>query len=85
MKRRKAARAKRDLGAMLEQMDSELIWVTEGGKRKRLPKIEVEFKKRFANALKGDLKAVALILRTARQYGLRDPNVAHLVRFKKAN
>lgn len=53
---------------VLEQIDGEEIIVINKGKRKRMPKIEIDFRQLIANATKGDLKSARLAFKMAEKY-----------------
>src|SRR5215472_2941022 len=57
-----------DPGMLLEGIDNEEINVVENGKRKRMPKAEIEFRQLFTKALKGDLGAARHIFNMATEY-----------------
>jgi hypothetical protein len=57
-----------DPGLLLEAIDNEEIIVTENGKRKRMPKVEIEFRQLFTKALKGDLRAARHVFEMATEY-----------------
>src|SRR5689334_19075948 len=59
-------------GLLLEAMDNEEIEVTENGKRKRMPKVEIEFRQLFSKALKGDLRAARHVFDMATEYLARE-------------
>ena len=57
-----------DPGTILRTIDHEEITVMVDGKRKRMTRIEVEFRKLSTRAIKGDLTAVRLFLNMASEY-----------------
>ncbi len=57
-----------DLAAVLEQIDSEEIVVIDSGKRKRMSKMETNFRQLVARATKGDLKAARQVFKMAKEY-----------------
>jgi hypothetical protein len=57
-----------DPGIILESIDNEEIVVIDNGKRKRMPKAEIQFRQLFTKAIRGDLKAARLIVNMAAKY-----------------
>jgi len=57
-----------DPGSVLESIDNEEIIVKIGGKRKRMTKVEIQFRQLFTKAIKGDLTAARLIVSMASKY-----------------
>jgi len=57
-----------DPGMLLEAIDNEEINVVENGRRKRMPKLEIEFRQLFTKALKGDLRAARHVFNMASEY-----------------
>ncbi len=53
---------------VLEQIDGEEIIVINNGKRKRMPKIEIDFRQLIAKAIKGDLRSARLVFKMAEKY-----------------
>ncbi len=69
-KRKRKSETKFTLAEILKRLDSEPLVVTEGGKRKRMPSIEVQYKKLFNQAIKGDLAAAREVIKLANEYGV---------------
>jgi len=57
-----------DPGKVLEAIDNEEISVTDNGKRKRMTKVEIQFRQLFVKAIRGDMKAARLIVKMATEY-----------------
>lgn len=57
-----------DPGRVLEAIDNEEITVTDNGKRKRMTKVEIQFRQLFVKAIRGDMKAARLIAKMAQEY-----------------
>jgi hypothetical protein len=57
-----------DPGMVLQAVDNEEIVVFENGKRKRMMKVEIQFRQLFAKAIKGDLKAARQVANMASKY-----------------
>lgn len=57
-----------DPGLLLEAIANEEIDIVENGRRKRMPKAEIEFRQLFAKALKGDLGAARHAVNLAIEY-----------------
>jgi hypothetical protein len=57
-----------DPGDVLQAIDNEEIVVIDNGKRKRMPKAEIQFRQLFTKAIRGDLKAARLIVNMAAKY-----------------
>jgi hypothetical protein len=57
-----------DPGKILQSIDSEKIVVSIDGKRRRMTKVEVEFRQMFEQAIKGNLEAGRLIASLAARY-----------------
>jgi transposase len=57
-----------DPGMVLQSIDSEEIVVVEKGKRRRMTKVEIDFRQQFVKTIRGDLKAARLIANTAAKY-----------------
>ncbi len=61
-----------DPAGVLEQIDSEEIIVINNGKRKRMPKIEIDFRQLIAKATKGDLRSARLVFKMADEESQHD-------------
>lgn len=70
-----------ELGDVVQTIDNEAIVVTENGKRKRMPKAEVNFRMLFANAIRGDLAAARLLVKMAKKYFEPEPEEGYLTEF----
>ncbi|WP_051373167.1 MULTISPECIES: DUF5681 domain-containing protein [unclassified Afipia] len=57
-----------DPAGVLEQIDSEEIIVINNGKRKRMPKVEIDFRQLIAKATKGDVRSARLVFEMAEKY-----------------
>jgi len=57
-----------DPGIMLECIDNEEISVMDKGRRRRMPKAEIQFRQLFAKAIKGDLATARLLMDMATKY-----------------
>jgi hypothetical protein len=57
-----------DPGKVLQSIDNEEIDVKIDGKRKRMPKAEIQFRQLFTKAIRGDLTAARLISSMAKKY-----------------
>lgn len=57
-----------DPAGVLEQIDSEEIIVINNGKRKRMPKVEIDFRQLIAKATKGDDRSARLVFKMAEKY-----------------
>jgi hypothetical protein len=66
--KRKKAPQLLDPGAVLQSIDNEEIEVVYNGKRKRMTKAEIGFRRLFAKATRGDLAAARLIVNMAAKY-----------------
>jgi hypothetical protein len=64
---------KLDPGKLLQSIDSEQIVVSIDGKRRRMTKVEVEFRQLFEKAIKGNLDAGRLIASLAARYSAPEP------------
>ncbi len=57
-----------DPAEVLEQIDGEEIIVINNGKRKRMTKIEIDFRQLIASATKGDVKSARLVFKMVEKY-----------------
>jgi hypothetical protein len=57
-----------DPGKILQSIDNEEIFVVIDGRSKLMRKAEVEFRRMFTKAIKGDLTAARLIANMAKKY-----------------
>jgi hypothetical protein len=57
-----------DPGKILQSIDNEEIVLMVDGKRKRMPKAEINFRQLFAKAIRGDLTVARLIAKMAAKY-----------------
>ena len=72
---------KLDPGKILQSIDSEQIVVSIDGKRRRITKVEVEFRQLFEQAIKGNLEAGRLIASLAARYRAPEPVDSGQARF----
>ena len=63
--KRKGSLANLDLGMLLQCLDFEKLTVSEGGKSKRMPSIEVQYRTMFNKAINGDVNAASEIIKLA--------------------
>jgi hypothetical protein len=57
-----------DPGEILQSIENEQITVTDNGRRKRMTKAEIHIRQLFTRAIRGDLRAVDLIVSMAKVY-----------------
>lgn len=57
-----------DPGDVLQSIDNEELVVVDNGKRKRMPKAEIQFRQLFTKAIRGDLGSARLIVKMASNY-----------------
>jgi hypothetical protein len=57
-----------DPGKILQSIDNEEIVVNIDGKRMRMAKAEIHFRQLFTKAIRGDLTAVRLVSKMAKEY-----------------
>jgi Family of unknown function (DUF5681) len=62
-------RGTRTVGAILQDVIRQKVAVTEGGKTRRVPAIEGMLRRLVHDALRGDARAVKLLLSLAERYG----------------
>jgi hypothetical protein len=62
-------RGSRSVGAILQDVIQQKIAVTENGKTKRLSALEVMFRRLANDALRGDARAMKLLLSLVERYG----------------
>jgi hypothetical protein len=62
-----------DPGKILQSIDREQVVVSIDGKRRRMTKVEVEFRQMFEQAIKGNLEAARLIVSLAVRYREPEP------------
>lgn len=75
-----------DPGALLIQIDAELVGVTEGGRRKRIPSFEAHVKKTFQLAIGGDLRAAKTVVKFMKEWrrsAMNDEQVTEFIRLEK--
>jgi hypothetical protein len=63
-------------------MDFETLTANEGGKRKRMPSIEIQYKTMFNNAMKGDLNAARDAIKLMKDYKASLPPQSQKIVFK---
>lgn len=68
--RKRKSKTEPTFAEILKRLDSEELIITEGGKRKRMPSIEVQYRQLFNEAMKGDLAAAREVIKLAKQYGV---------------
>jgi hypothetical protein len=68
----------RSIGAVLQDIIRQKISVTEGGKTRRLPALEVMLRRLVNDSLKGDQKALKLLLSLVDRYSESSESETHL-------
>ena len=64
-------------GVILQSIDNEEIAVMDKGRRRRMPKAEIQFRQLFAKAIKGDLATARLLMDMATKYFAPEEREAH--------
>ena len=78
----KVSTANPDVGQLLQWLDFEELTVTEGGKRKKMPNIEVQYRTLFNKSVKGDLNAAKDIVGLLKHYKASIPRPPQETIFK---
>jgi Family of unknown function (DUF5681) len=66
--RTKEHRVHFDPGVILQTIESETVLIRSNGKKKRMPKAEIDFRQLFGKAAKGDMEAAKRVLTMSKRY-----------------